>query len=214
VAARYRPAETGTAIGGDWYAVVPLPDGCLGVAIGDVAGHGLDAVADMAAARFSLRALALTEPRPEIVLDQLNRVVQMFAKGDVMITALYGVLDPSERTWTYASAGHVPALLRHAAGTIRLLDEHSDPPLGFAESFESRQTGLELDDTLLLYTDGLIERRTEAIDHGLSRLRRACEQAGPDPDLLCDHVLESLVEGQPNADDVALVAITLCHPVA
>ena len=82
------------------------------VAIGDVAGHGLDAVADMAAARFSLRALALIDPQPDVVLDRLNQVVRVFG-NDALITALYGVLDPHDHTWTYASAGHRPRAASH-----------------------------------------------------------------------------------------------------
>ena len=131
VAARYRAAETNAEVGGDWYAVVNLPDGQLGLAIGDVAGHGLDAVADMAAARFSLRALALTETQPDVVLGRLNQVVTVF-EGDTIITALYGVLDPHQRSWTYAAAGHPPVVVRDADGTTRLLDEPNDPPLGVA----------------------------------------------------------------------------------
>lgn len=208
VAARYRPAETNTEMGGDWYAVVALPDGCLGVAIGDVAGHGLDAVADMAAARFSLRALALTERRPEVVLDRLNQVVRVF-EGDTMITALYGVLDPSDNTWTYASAGHVPAVLCRSDGTTRLLDECLDPPLGIATGFSARQEVLTPGDTLLLYTDGLVERRVQGID--LDWLRRACEQGPTEPESLCDHVLDALLGDSANTDDVAVVAVNLCQ---
>jgi PAS domain S-box-containing protein len=209
VAARYRPAETATEMGGDWYAVVARSDGSLGVAIGDVAGHGLDAVADMAAARFSLRALALTERRPEVVLGRLNQVVQVFAT-DTMITALYGIVDPRDNTWTYASAGHVPAVLRRSDGTTRLLDAYGDPPLGFAEGFSARREVLQPGDTLLLYTDGLVERRAEGID--LDRLRRACEQAPAEPESLCDHVLEALLGDNANVDDdVAVVAVNLRH---
>ena len=97
VAARYMAAQSDAGVGGDWYAVLPLSDGRLGLAIGDVAGHGLDAVADMAAARFSLRALALSDPSgPELVLARLNDVVRVF-EGDTMITAIFGVLDPVAR---------------------------------------------------------------------------------------------------------------------
>ena len=85
--------RTDAGVGGDWYAVLPLSEGRLGLAIGDVAGHGLDAVADMAAARFSLRALALNDPAPECVLDRLNQVVHVF-ESDTMVTAFFGALDP------------------------------------------------------------------------------------------------------------------------
>ena len=208
VAVRYRAAESKTQIGGDWYAVVGLSGGRLGVAIGDVAGHGLDAVADMATARFSLRALALTEDEPDIVLERLNTVVKIF-EGDAMITALYGVLDPQERTWTYASAGHLPAVLRRPDGTTRLLDAPCDPPLGFADSFRARRVSIEPGAALVLYTDGLIERRTDSIERGLGRVQSACSDAPPEPESLCDHILDALLGRGANEDDVAVVAVTL-----
>jgi serine phosphatase RsbU (regulator of sigma subunit) len=208
VAARYRAAETDVAVGGDWYAVVGLPDGLLGLAIGDVAGHGVDAVADMAAARFSLRALALTEPRPDVVLERLNQVVKVF-EGDAMITALYGVLDPHERSWTYAAAGHPPVVLRCSDGRTRLLDEANDPPLGVATGFRTRQVQLEPGATLVLYTDGLVERRDESLTRGFERLLHACSRAPADPDGLCDHLLREMLGDHQNRDDVALVAVTL-----
>ena len=208
LAARYVAAAGSSAVGGDWYAVLPLADGCLGVAIGDVAGHGLSAVADMAAVRFSLRALALGEPRPERVLERLNEVVNVF-ESDAMITALYGVLNPRLHTWTYAAAGHCPAIVRAADGQTRLLDEQCDPPLGVAETFRVREVALEVGATLVLYTDGLIERRTESITTGLDRLQQVVH-GGPDaPDALCEYLLQMMHEDSGFADDVAVVAVSL-----
>ena len=208
VAARYRAAETNAEVGGDWYTVVNLPDGQLGLAIGDVAGHGLDAVADMAAARFSLRALALTETQPDVVLGRLNQVVTVF-EGDTIITALYGVLDPHQRSWTYAAAGHPPVVVRDTDGTTRLLDEPNDPPLGVAPAFHTRQVELEAGATLVLYTDGLIERRAEPITTGFERLLDACSKGPAEPAALCDYLLNEMLGDQMNQDDVALLAVTL-----
>jgi Stage II sporulation protein E (SpoIIE)/PAS fold len=208
VVARYRAAERRNNIGGDWYAVVPLESGRLGLAIGDVAGHGLDAVSDMATARYSLRALALHEQRPEDVLHELNRVVRTFEPG-ALITAIYGVLDPLARTWTYASAGHVPAALRLPGRSAVLLDEQADAPLGVDGQFRAVQVELEKGATLLLYTDGLIERRTEPLTDGLDRLVAACIEAPADPGAFCDHVLDRLVRDNPGDDDIALLAVTL-----
>ena len=185
-----------------------LPDDSLGVGIGDVAGHGLDAVAHMASARFSLRALALNEARPNLVLDQLNQVVQTF-EGDTMIMALYGVINPHRKTWTYASAGHVPAVLRSSDGTSCLLDDLRDPPLGVGRSFRAHEVTLGQEDVLVLYTDGLIERRADPLEHGLDRLRRACEEGPPEPESLCDSLIDSLFQDQPNEDDVAVIAVAL-----
>ncbi len=179
IARRYVPAERNLAIGGDWYAVVPLPDGCVGLAMGDVAGHGLDAVAHMAAARFSLRALALTLPSaPETVFDRLNEVVSVF-EGSMMITAVYGILNPTDHTWSYANAGHCPVLIRRPDGGTELVQGQCDPPLGVATRFGRGEARIEPGSTLVLYTDGLVERRTEVIDEGLERLRRARARSVP-----------------------------------
>jgi PAS domain S-box-containing protein len=208
VAARYRAAEVVVGVGGDWYVVVALDDGRLALAVGDVTGHGIEAVAEMAVARFSLRALALTEPRPDVVLDRLNKTVKTF-EGDTMITALYGVLDPHEHTWTYASAGHMPSVLRQGSGSACFLDDQPDPPLGFAESFRSRSVKLSDDASLLLYTDGLVERRGEPITAGLSRLQEACSNAPRDADAFGAHVLTKMLGESRSDDDVALLAVSL-----
>src|SRR3954451_14631401 len=126
----------------------------------------------MAASRFSLRALALNEDDPEAVFEQLNEVVRVF-ESDTMITALYGVLDPAERTWTYATAGHCPAIVRNADGATLALDDPCDAPLGYAKSFRRRTVELPPNATLILYPDGLIERRPEPITVGIERLVRA-----------------------------------------
>jgi PAS domain S-box-containing protein len=207
VTARYRTPDIDAVVGGDWYAVLPLSDGCLGLGIGDVAGHGLDAVADMASARFSLRALALDEPRPDVVLGHLNQVINVF-ESDTMITALYGVLDPVSLTWTYASAGHLPAVLRQTDGT-RLLDEHCDPPLPVADRFRAHETPVGHGAILLLYTDGLVERRNEPITAGMERLVRACQAAPAHLDAFCDYVLDAMLDPGGATDDVALLAVAI-----
>lgn len=211
VAARYRTATAQPEIGGDWYAVIALPDRKMGLAIGDVAGHGLGAIADMAAARFSLRALALTDPEPAAVLAKLDRVVEVF-ESDAMITALYGVFDLDDRTWTWASAGHVPAVVRNADRTTVVLDEPNDPPLGIARSFRTHCTRIAEGATLFLYTDGLVERRGESIDAGIRRVADACAAAPADPELLCDQVTDALLGPTPHDDDVAMLAASFDCP--
>jgi PAS domain S-box-containing protein len=207
VAARYVPASGTAEVGGDWYAVIPLDGQALGLAIGDVAGHGLPAVADMADARFSIRALALTQRRPDRVLELLDQVMRIFG-ADTLVTALYGVLDPTARTWSYATAGHYPVVLRSPDGTTRLLDERAGPPLGCAATYRAMEVDLVAGSTLVLYTDGLVERREELIDEGLARLTAAC-QSGPDaPEALCEHLLEALL-GASSDDDVAVVVVRL-----
>jgi serine phosphatase RsbU (regulator of sigma subunit) len=208
IAARYIAAESNPAVGGDWYAVLPLVDGKLGVAIGDVAGHGLDAVADMASARFSLRALALSEPAPELVLERLNLMVRVF-EADTMITALYGVFDPATHTWTYATAGHCPAVVRSPDGATLLLDDPCDPPLGVATSFRPHTKPIEPGSTLVLYTDGLIERRGESITTGLDRLVRACAAGPASPQALSDYLSEVMLRDASVDDDIAIVVIAI-----
>jgi serine phosphatase RsbU (regulator of sigma subunit) len=208
VAARYVPAVGPAEIGGDWYAVIPLPGPALGLAIGDVAGHGLGAVADMADARFSIRALALMDSDPERVLDHLNEVVRVF-DDNVLITALYGILDPRARTWSYAAAGHTPAVLRAPDGTARLLDARTGPPLNCGATYRSQQVELVAGSSLVLYTDGLVERRREGIDEGLARLTAACSRGPQDPDALCEHLLAELLGDGGSDDDVAIVVVTL-----
>jgi PAS domain S-box-containing protein len=208
VAARYVPASGPAEIGGDWYAVVPLEGRSLGLAIGDVAGHGLGAVADMADARFSARALALTEPAPERVLDRLDEVVRVF-DDNVLITALYGVIDPGARTWTYAAAGHTPAVLRTPDGDAKLLDARNGPPLNCGATYHSHRVPLEPGARIVLYTDGLVERRDEGIDDGLARLRAACAGGPSEPDALCDHLLRELLGRRGSDDDVALLVVAL-----
>jgi serine phosphatase RsbU (regulator of sigma subunit) len=208
VAARYVPASGAAGVGGDWYAVIPLDGRALGLAIGDVAGHGLPAVADMADARFSVRALALTERRPHRVLERLDEVMRVFG-ADTLVTALYGVLDPDTKTWSYATAGHYPAVHRSAKGETMLLDERAGPPLGCGADYRSIEVQLEVGSTLVLYTDGLVERRGEVIDQGLARLDAACRTGPEDPEALCDHILGELLVGNESDDDVALLVFAL-----
>lgn len=208
VATRYVASAGSAVVGGDWYALVPLADGCIGLGIGDVAGHGLPAVADMADARFSLRALALGERDPDRVLARLNEVVQLF-EGDTLITALYGVLDPVRRTWSYASAGHPPPVVRAADGTMTLLPASGQPPLGLPADYQRYTAQLDPGATLILYTDGLIERRGESLSAGLDRLLAACRAGSGDPEELCGQLLEQLLDDGSNNDDTALLVATL-----
>jgi serine phosphatase RsbU (regulator of sigma subunit) len=208
IARRYVPAAGANTVGGDWYAIVPVDDK-LGLAVGDVAGHGLEAVADMAAARFSLRALALHDPsEPQRVLERLNDSLRVF-EPRIMITALYGILDPASHRWVFANAGHPPALVRKPDGTAVFIERPADPPLGIPARYHQHCERLAPGTMLVLYTDGLIERKTESLDVGLDRLRSACADAPVDPEGLCDHLLEVMLGDQPLRDDVALLAVNV-----
>ncbi len=205
-AARYEGAP-GSAIGGDWYAFVPLRGGRLGVAIGDVAGHGLSAVAEMAHIRFSLRSLSYLHDDPTEVLAQLSELVRVFSP-DTMVTALYGTLDPNSGWFEYALAGHFPPVLC-GPESCELVEVHADPPLGLGEKYERHTLTLGSDQTLIAFTDGILERRSEAISLSLQRLLSTCEPAPREPQALCEHLMREMLADLPNDDDAAVVAVRL-----
>jgi PAS domain S-box-containing protein len=205
-AARYEGAP-GSAIGGDWYAFVPLRGGRLGVAIGDVAGHGLSAVAEMAHIRFSLRSLSYLHDDPTEVLAQLSELVRVFSP-DTMVTALYGTLDPHSGCFEYALAGHFPPMLC-GPESCELVEVRADPPLGLGEQYARHTLTLRPDQTLVAFTDGILERRSEPISLSLQRLIATCTPGPRGPDALCEHLMHEMLADLPNDDDAAVVAVRL-----
>ena len=212
IAARYVPATSDVQVGGDWYDVIPLPDGLVGLAIGDVAGHGLHAAATMVQVRMALRAYALQDPSPASVMCGVHRLVSQLRVPE-MVTLLYLVHDPSTGSLRFSNAGHPPALVvEHGEGTY--LTGGLAPPLGVTSEaiFTEETHELSPGATLLLYTDGLVERRGVPITEGLAHLARevtASVQSAPAQDLetLSDHVLAAMIDADRVADDVALVAL-------
>lgn len=212
VAVRYLPAVGSLNVCGDWYDVVDLPGDCFAVAVGDVVGHGLEAATVMGMLRSALSAAvrALHEPARSLeVLGLYARSVE----GALATTAVKAVIDTRRRQITYSSAGHPPPLLLHADGTCAVLDQATDPPLGARPEHATRpQAALSYapGDTLVLYTDGLIERRGEDIDAGLHRLAEAlADYARLDPDDLSDALLTRLEVARGAHDDIALVVVRL-----
>ena len=208
LAARYVPATSDVQVGGDWYDVVPLPRGLVGLAIGDVAGHGLQAASTMGQVRMAFRAYALQDPSPASVLKGIHRLLAQLTPPD-MVTVLYVLYDPSTRRLRLASAGHPPALVVEN-GRASWLEGGLAPPVGvtpdttYVEAVHDLTPGA----TLLLYTDGLVERRGERLDGGLDRLAREAVSAGSDDlDELCDRLLSRLLGDGAVEDDVALVAM-------
>jgi phosphoserine phosphatase RsbU/P len=209
VAARYVPgAEVG--VGGDWYDLFALPDGYVGVVIGDVAGNGLRAAVVMGRIRSALRAYALETHDPADVLTRLDRKIQLF-EPDAMATAAYAVIDPTHTTLTVSLAGHLPPILLDADGTNRLLSAPADLPLGAYPNAPRRITDVPLPPALLLYTDGLIERRDRPLAQGLAELRAALR--GGTADELCVQAT-AVLHHRPATDDVALVAVRRISPGA
>jgi serine phosphatase RsbU (regulator of sigma subunit)/anti-sigma regulatory factor (Ser/Thr protein kinase) len=205
-AARYLPARD--EVGGDWYDVIELPRGLVGFAIGDVAGHGVRAASLMGQLRTGLRAYALDGYGPGETLARLDRLLQTI-RGRGMATAAYGVIAPETGAMRLANAGHPPPLRISASGEARLMEATTAPPLGTLSypSYREVETSLGPGETILMYTDGLVERRGEALTVGLERLRQAAGAGGMGAEVLCQRVIETLVPTLSAADDVALVAL-------
>jgi anti-anti-sigma factor len=213
LAGRYLPGSAGLEVGGDWYDVFVLPGGRVALTIGDVVGRGLGAATAMGQLRTALRAYALDGSSPAAVLERLSGLVRELDVAQ-MATLVYAVLDPETRRLRFASAGHPPALLAGPLGAARFLEEGRSPPLGVTGSVpREAEVVLEPGATLLLYTDGLVEKRGQSIDTGMEALRQLVAGHDGDLDSLCDdRILEALQPAAP-ADDVALLALRLV-PVA
>ena len=206
LSARYRPARQATAVGGDWYDAIPLGPGRLGLVVGDVVGHGLEAASSMGALRSALRAYALLGLEPAEVIRRLDRFAWTLEPRP-MGTVAYGIADTDGGVLRLASAGHPPPVLRTPDGRAQLLEARS-VPLGVSPWATPAECEVELErgSTLLLYTDGVVERRDEPLEDGLERLRAVCEAAPPTPEGICDAVLAAFVS-QATPDDVALLAV-------
>jgi serine phosphatase RsbU (regulator of sigma subunit) len=207
LAVRYLPSSQSLTIGGDWYDAVELGGDLLGLTIGDVAGHGIDSAAVMGQLRAVLRAYALEGHPPARVLALGHR----FLGGldpDLLATACHLTLEGDSGLVTWASAGHPPPAVLGPDRTARFLEAEPGPPLGApAEPTAAEgQTRLEPGSLLVLYTDGLIERRGEAIDTGLARLAAALAASPQAPEACLDHLVARLLATAPD-DDVALLAV-------
>jgi PAS domain S-box-containing protein len=207
IAARYHPGGAGVDVGGDWYDAVPLDDGRVGLAMGDVVGHGLGAASLMGQLRYAARAYALEGHPPPAVLDRLDRLVRSLP-GAQMATLLYLVVEPDLTTVRFASAGHVPPLVVGPDADARFLEGAPNPPLGVFDSSGHKELTVELEpgSTVVLYTDGLVEERGVSIDAGLEALRRAAQYPA-DPEDLCDHLVDSMLAIHPANDDIAVLAL-------
>jgi phosphoserine phosphatase RsbU/P len=203
-AARYVPGEG--QVGGDWYDMFPLPGDELGVVAGDVAGSGLAGAVVMGRMRSVLRAYALEYPDPAEVLGKLDQKMQYF-EGEVMATVSYAVLDPASGQLRISSAGHFPPVIA-APGQRGVLAEIAvDAPIGVADAPRRHVTTLDLASgaVLCFFTDGLVERRDEPIDDGITRLC-ATVVPGP-PENICISVMGALVGSEHPGDDIALLVL-------
>lgn len=209
IATRYLPAGSGVGIGGDWYDAFALPTGGMVLTIGDVAGHGLPAASTMGQLRNALRAHALAGDRPADIVSALDAFLRYFATG-AMVTILVGVLEKDLATFRYVSAGHLPPLLLDAGATRFASVDEPDPPLGRRKMHTWRERTLHLDrgTSLLLYTDGLIERRGESLDVGLARLEKLGSELSVEEDP--SDAIAALVAGvlpEVHTDDAAVMLV-------
>lgn len=204
IAVRYVPASDRAEIGGDFYELLVI-DGTLIVAIGDVAGHSLHAATVMAELRHVLRAYVVEGHRPGEVVRRLNGLMLRLLPDETATLCLIA-LDLRTGTMTVANAGHLPPVLVGADAAASLLD--GAMPLLGVEADRSVEVTASLDPagTLVLVTDGLIERRDEAISDSIERLRAAATTVGTDLEQFCDRLLGEFVTG-PNQDDIAIVTV-------
>ncbi|MFE9674519.1 SpoIIE family protein phosphatase [Streptomyces sp. NPDC006259] len=206
-AVRYEPATQPLEVGGDWYDTVALPDGQIGIVVGDCVGRGLEAATVMGQLRSACRALLLQDASPAQTLMALDHFAAGIP-GALCTTAFCGVLDPETGRLTYSSAGHPPGILAHRDGTIDLLEDGRSFPLAVRPG-RPRPEGectIPARATLLLYTDGLVERRRRPLSEGIDQAGEAV-QDGRDAavDDLATQVMNRLAPETGYDDDVALL---------
>ncbi|MFI8287565.1 PP2C family protein-serine/threonine phosphatase [Streptomyces sp. NPDC085614] len=211
-AVRYRPAVGSLNVCGDWYDLVDLPGDRIAVAVGDVVGHGLHAACVMGLLRSALAAASLVADGPARALDVLGLYARS-VDGAENTTAVTTCVDWETHTLLYSSAGHPPPALLRGDGTVEFLDQATDPPLGARPDHvphPQASSAFTEGDTLVLYTDGLIERRREDIDTGLARLADALTRhRAAEPESLADALLLELLPAGGATDDTALVIVRL-----
>jgi serine phosphatase RsbU (regulator of sigma subunit)/anti-sigma regulatory factor (Ser/Thr protein kinase) len=206
---KYLPAGSGIKIGGDWYDVIQLTGGRIAFVIGDVVGRGVVAASVMAEIRTAVRAYLAEGHGPAAVMSMLNELLVSMG-GHRTATLSILELDPEAAELEAVSAGHLPPLLIEPGGHARLLERARGLPVGVrtGRSYQSCTYGFPTGSTLLLYTDGLIERRSEPIDRGFERLMSAARAAANHADSpFADRVYRALLDETPLEDDVALLSI-------
>lgn len=215
VATFYQPGVAGTQVGGDWFDVIELGAGRAALVIGDVMGRGVRAAAVMGQLRMAVRAYARLDLTPADVLEYLDEVVRDLGQVQI-VTCVYAVFDPHERSLTYANAGHLPPLLVAEGEGARRLTGAGGPPLGAGPlTLEQERVELPAGATLAFYTDGLVERRDRNLDDGIDELARRL--AGLDePIERVPAALAAALAPEGSDDDVAMLIAGLpeARPVA
>ncbi|WP_432039406.1 ATP-binding SpoIIE family protein phosphatase [Streptomyces cucumeris] len=210
IAATYQPGGTETAVGGDWYDVITLGAGRTALVIGDVMGRGVRAAAVMGQLRTAVRAYARLDLPPHEVLQLLDGLAAEIDANQIA-TCVYAVHDPNEGRLVYASAGHLPILVRDQDGTVRRAAEPTGPPLGTGGWLHtSGSVPFGPGASAVLYTDGLVERRDKDIYDGVGALERVFAGATGSPQVMCDRLIRALGITAEHDDDVAV--LVLQHP--
>jgi PAS domain S-box-containing protein len=214
-AARYTPAVPPLEVGGDWYDVIPLPGQRTGVVAGDCVGRGLPAAAIMGQLRSASQAVLLRAPGPAQALTDLDTFAARIP-GAECTTVFCAIIDPAAGTVTYSCAGHPPPILVTAAGEYRLLEQARSLPLAMLPAGWQRSQAtatLSPGATLMLYTDGLVERRNQTLDKGIDAAAvTIAERAQDHPDDIADHVMSAMTPAAGYEDDVAILIYR--HPAA
>jgi PAS domain S-box-containing protein len=208
VFARYKPAIGSMEVGGDWYDVLPIDGDRIALIVGDAVGHGIESVTAMGQLRSALSALTNVGFDPAATIQALDESARSIV-GAHCATCVLAIVDPANERLDYSCAGHMPPLVVTETGGPLLLDGFQDPPLAATERSIKRRTtsvAFPTGSTLLLFTDGLVERRYEPIDAGLRRLKEQVEARIGEPVAdICDELMAELVDPNDQSDDVALV---------
>ncbi|TMR39751.1 PAS domain S-box protein [Actinomadura geliboluensis] len=211
LAARYNPATRHVQVGGDWYDVFRLPDRRLAVAVGDVMGKGVLAAAGMGRVRNALRALALNDPRPAAVLAGLDRLFSATEDEEQFTTVAYVVIDPETGQGEFSNAGHPPPLLISQDSPARVSSLEPGTPLGWPSQRQQTSFSIETGNTVVFYSDGLVENRRRGVDAGLDELVAVAADAPPevvgDPERLVDFLVDRMLAGYEQVDDVTVLAL-------
>jgi PAS domain S-box-containing protein len=215
LAVRYVAATDGASVGGDWYDILAFDDGTTGIVVGDVVGHDIAASTSMGQLRSALRAYAWEDHgAPSSALARVDRLFDSL--GLTLASCIFGVVDPGGSTFRWSNAGHPPPLLVRD-GVATFLTEGNGILLGVAAgtAVTDAATDLREGDMLVLYTDGLVERRADSLQAGLDRLAAAASSvAFDDAEVLCDALLEALVPSSATRDDDVALLVARIRPEA
>jgi serine phosphatase RsbU (regulator of sigma subunit)/anti-sigma regulatory factor (Ser/Thr protein kinase) len=207
MAARYLPAADESAVGGDWYDVLDLKNQCVGFVIGDVAGHGMAAATFMGQLRSAIRAYAIDSDGPAEVITKLAEFSDRMHSR--MATVIYATLNLSTWEVRFARAGHPYPLLLRSDGTAEFLSDSGGPPLGTAggQPYDEQAVTLSSGESLLLYTDGLIERRGHQLSEGETALVEIATASPDEPELKCQAITSRLTQDIAIPDDIAVLVV-------